>query len=58
VKRRLTIAAGVLAAAGAIATPVVALAGPASTSAAGLCVHLDVTVNDTNQVVDQCVPPA
>jgi hypothetical protein len=58
VKRRLTIAAGVLAAAGAIATPVVALAGTSTTNAAGLCVHLDINVNGTSQVVDQCVPPA
>jgi hypothetical protein len=58
VKRRLTIMAGALAAASAIATPVIALAGPSSASAAGVCVHLDVNVNGTAQTVDQCVPPA
>jgi hypothetical protein len=58
VKRRLTIVAGTLAVAGAIATPVIALAGPASTNAAGVCVHADININGTAQVIDQCLPPA
>jgi hypothetical protein len=58
VKRRLTIVAGALAVAGAIATPVIAFAGPASTNAAGVCVHADININGTAQVIDQCVPPA
>ena len=33
-----------------------ALAAPAN--AAGLCLHADINVNGTAQVIDQCLPPA
>jgi hypothetical protein len=58
VKRRLAIVAGVLGTAGAIAVPAVILTAPASASSAGVCVHLDLNVNGTAQVIDQCLPPA
>jgi hypothetical protein len=41
---------------GGIAIPVLATAS--SASADGVCVHLDLNVNGTAQVIDQCVPPA
>ena len=49
-KRVIALAALLMAAGAAFVAP--------SASAEGVCLHLDVNVNGTAQVVDQCLPPA